>query len=280
MKKIGFVDYYISEWHANNYPAWIKSACEELGCDYTVAYAWAEKDISPVDGKSTDEWCKEFGAQKCQTIEELCSKSDVILVLSPSNPEKHLEYAEKVLKFGKRTYIDKTFAPNIDHAKKIFDIAKEYNAPFFSSSALRYATELDDLSNPDEVIVTGSGGSVDEYIIHQIEMVVKKLGVGADSVTLKKVGREYCFFIDYLDNRSALMNYGNYGFGAFLRNDEKCVKSVIRSDFFKGLIKDIVNFYETGKISFDTKETLEAIAIRDAVLTAVLVEGEKIKVVR
>ena len=36
-KKIGFIDLYISEWHANNYPAWIKKACEEFGYDYSVA---------------------------------------------------------------------------------------------------------------------------------------------------------------------------------------------------------------------------------------------------
>ena len=30
MKTIGFVDYYISEWHANNYPVWIKKICEEI----------------------------------------------------------------------------------------------------------------------------------------------------------------------------------------------------------------------------------------------------------
>ena len=29
MGKIGFIDYYISEWHANNYPAWLKQANEE-----------------------------------------------------------------------------------------------------------------------------------------------------------------------------------------------------------------------------------------------------------
>lgn len=23
MKKIGFVDYFLDEWHANNYPVWI-----------------------------------------------------------------------------------------------------------------------------------------------------------------------------------------------------------------------------------------------------------------
>ena len=24
MKKIGFIDFYLDEWHANNYPAWIR----------------------------------------------------------------------------------------------------------------------------------------------------------------------------------------------------------------------------------------------------------------
>ena len=33
MKHIGFVDYYISEWHANNYPAWFKEAAEKLGLE-------------------------------------------------------------------------------------------------------------------------------------------------------------------------------------------------------------------------------------------------------
>lgn len=31
--KIGFVDYYIAEWHANNYPAWFAAASKELGAD-------------------------------------------------------------------------------------------------------------------------------------------------------------------------------------------------------------------------------------------------------
>ena len=64
MKKIGFVDYYISEWHANNYPDWIKS----LGCNYEVAYVWAELDVSPVDGVTTAQWCDKFGAIPCKTI--------------------------------------------------------------------------------------------------------------------------------------------------------------------------------------------------------------------
>ena len=112
MKTIGFVDYYISEWHANNYPAWIKEAAEKLGVDYAVSYAWAEEYVSPVDKRNTDEWCRDFGVERCESIAELCEKSDFIIVLAPSNPEKHLAYASEVLKYGKRTYVDKTFAPD------------------------------------------------------------------------------------------------------------------------------------------------------------------------
>ena len=112
MKKIGFVDYYISEWHANNYPAWIATACGNMGLDYEVAYAYAEEYSSPYDGRNTDEWCRDFGAQRCLSIEELCSKSDVIIVLAPSNPERHLDYVKEVFKHAKRTYVDKTFSPD------------------------------------------------------------------------------------------------------------------------------------------------------------------------
>ena len=180
MKKIGFVDYYISEWHANNYPGWIKTACDKLGLDFVLSYAWAERDISPLDGRSTDEWCNAFGVEKCATVDELCERADFIIVLAPSNPEKHLSYAESVLKYGKPTYIDKTFAPDHATAKKIFELGEKYSAPFFSSSALRYANEIKDVSSTaTSVDVKGGGSSPEEYIIHQIEMLVKCIGIGS-----------------------------------------------------------------------------------------------------
>ena len=128
MKKIGFVDYYISEWHANNYPEWIKNAAQKLGAEYEVAYAWAELDLSPVYNETTDEWCAKMGVEKCETIAELCEKSDFIIVLAPSNPEKHLQYAKTVLKYGKRTYIDKTFSTEITPANLLLSILMILNS--------------------------------------------------------------------------------------------------------------------------------------------------------
>ena len=173
-KKIGFVDYYISEWHANHYPEWIAQANEALGTDYEVAYAWAELETSPLDGVTTAQWCEKFGAVPCDTIAELCRKSDFIIVLAPSDPQKHLQYASEVLPFGKRTYIDKTFAPDYATAKAIFDIAKAHNTPFFSSSALRYATEIAGIAPLRSMILTGGGSNFNEYSIHLVEMMVSE----------------------------------------------------------------------------------------------------------
>ena len=262
MKTIGFVDYYLSEWHANNYPAWIKQANSELGTDYQVKYAWAEKDISPVDGVSTDEWCKNMGTIRCESIEELCEKCDTIVILSPSNPEKHLEYAKKVLPFKKPTYIDKPFADTKESANEIFAIAEKYGTPFFSTSALRYATELDSVKECTAITTLGGGSNLEEYIIHQAEMVVKKLGIGAKCIKAQAISQsQYFFTIKYTDNRMAGMHFvkGGAPFVITLSPDDTsdALHKNITSDFFYILIKDIIKFFEEKMPSFNTQETLE-----------------------
>ena len=278
MKKIGFVDYFISEWHANNYPAWMERVCAEKGLDYKVAYAWAELDTSPVDGISTAEWCEKFGAERCATIDELCEKSDVIVILAPSNPETHLRYAEAVLKYGKRTYIDKTFAPDAKTAKEIFALGERYNTPFFSTSALRYATELDSVDAPDSLLVTGGGSNLPEYFIHLGEMVVGKMGA-IKSVKATPNGSQWIIQAKTESGKDATMIWGTaMPYGAYMTKEGKEVWKSIKSPFFDGLIADMLNFFETGTPSFDPSQTLDVIALRDAALTATDNPGEEIKV--
>jgi len=278
MKKIGFVDYFISEWHANNYPAWIDRIAAEMGVDYKVAYAWAELETSPVDGLTTAEWCEKFGAEPCATIDELCEKSDVIVILSPSNPETHLRYAEAVLKHGKRTYIDKTFAPDSAVAKEIFALGEEYGTPFFSTSALRYATELDAVDSPDSLLVTGGGSNLPEYFIHLGEMVVKKMGA-VKCVKATANGSQWIIQAKTASGKDATMIWGaSMPYGAYMTKSGKETWKSLKSPFFDGLIADMLNFFETGKASFDCAETLEVMALRDAALAAVENPGEEIEV--
>ncbi len=278
MKKIGFVDYFISEWHANNYPVWIERISAEMGVDYKVAYAWAEMEVSPIDGVTTGEWCEKFGAEQCETIDELCRKSDVIVILSPSNPETHLRYAEAVLKYGKRTYIDKTFAPDSDTARKIFALGEKYGAPFFSTSALRYATELDAVDAPDSILVTGGGSNLPEYFIHLGEMVVKKMGA-IKSVRASANGSQWIIRAKTQSGNDVTMIWGaSMPYNAYMTKDGKETWKSLKSPFFDGLIADMLSFFETGKASFVGSETLEVIKLRDAVLKAIGNPDQEIEV--
>ena len=261
MKKIGFIEYYLSEFHANKYPDWIAEANKKLGTDYVVAYAWAEEYVSPVDGVNTDEWCEKYGVERCATIEEVCEKSDVLLVLAPSNPEKHLPYAKVVLPYGKTTYIDKPFADTVENANEIFAIAKKYGTPFFSSSALRYAPELNEVGPCTGIVTVGNGSNLPEYIIHQAEMVVKKLGLGATAVKAQHIGPSQCTLtVKYDDDRRAGMHFiigpGPY---AATMQPKGCPDATYTNlgATFPNLIADILRFYETGEHSFDPAETLE-----------------------
>lgn len=263
--KIGFIDYYLSEWHANNYPAWISAAAEKLGIDAELAYAWAEDDVSPVDGVTTDGWCRTYGTTRCASIEELCELSDCIFILAPSNPEKHLPYASRVLKYGKPTYIDKSFAPSVGEAERIYEIAEKYGTPMFSSSALRYAAELRDFVGVSSITTVGGGRSIEEYIVHQAEMVEKLLGIGSCGVRAERDGEAIVFTVSYPDGRSARMCYSpDAAFG--LSSEKKDV--AISSDFFPALIADILAFFRDSMPRVEKNDTLEVMRLREMAIAA------------
>lgn len=275
MKKIGLVDYYISEWHANNYPAWFKEANEASGLDYEVSYFWAEQDVSPVDNVTSNDWANKMGITQLKTIEELCEKSDVIVILAPSNPEKHLDYAQKVLPYKKRTYIDKTFAPNLDTAKEIFAIAKKYGTPFFSSSALRYADELKEFSDVKNVIVTGGGSLFEEYIIHNCEMAIALLKNRIVKVKTEKLGKQYfCRAKTEDNNEIGIVFSRRIGYRVTAEDSSgQLLHKDINSSFFNNLISDMLKFFESGKPSFDTNETIEVMRFRDGLINSIKHDG-------
>ena len=278
MKKIGFIDCFLSNWHANNYPAWIRESCQERGLEYEVAYAWAEVEISPRDNKTTDQWCAENNVTRCATIEEVCEKSDVLFILAPTNPEKHLEYAKIALKYGKRTYIDKTFAPNYEEAAAIFALADQYGTECFSTSALRYGSELDTFENPTKLVTTGAGRTPDEYIVHQVEMIVKLLGCNTKAVKAQKESdTRVVYDIAFADGKSATAIWDTslpFSVTSIGENGEENKKNVT-SPFFKVLLDKIVVFFETGEVDFDRVETLTGMKIREYLLAN---EGEWVEV--
>ena len=265
MKKLGFVDLYISEWHANNYPKWLHRISDTLGEEYAVQYVWAEQEKSPVDGRTTDEWCEAYGATKCASIAEVCEKSDYVFILAPDDPEKHLIYAREAFPFQKPTYIDKTFAPNTAEAAEIYALSAQYGTPFFSTSPLRYAEELL-IPTPKHLAVFGGGAEFEGYIVHLLEMIIKVMGTEATVTATERTETACRASLGFADGRTASLEYDPKNSFAV---EADGVRTPVKSEFFFRLITDVVNFFRTGTVPFPAAETMTLMRLRDEILSEI-----------
>ncbi len=263
-KKIGFIDYYLDEWHALNYPQFIKDATDG---EFEVAYAYAEMDKP--GGMTTDQWCEKYGVQRLDSIDEVVEKSDCIIVLSPDNPERHWDLCQKPLRSGKRVYVDKTFALEKSTAEALVKLAEDNNTPFFSTSALRFADELKDVDREGICFINSRGpGNFDTYSIHQIEPIVVLMGSKAKRIMSVGSGKYESMVIEFEDNRSIVMShYGwtNVDFSMLVNyEDGRTVSIPQMSNTFPNFIKAMCDFFKTGDIKAAHDETVAIMGIIEA----------------
>lgn len=274
--KIGFIDYYLDEYHANHYPQWLKNVANR---DFEL-YAWAEID-SPKGGLTTHQWCAEYGVSRVDSLRELCDICDCIMILSPDNPEKHLEYAKETFSFSKPVFMDKTFAPDYGTALEIIELAKKYNTPLFSSSSLRFCEEFDGIERADSVQTYGGGHNFEIESIHPIEICARLMGVGADSLTLFGDSSRFIAHVLYRDGRTAEIffceNCKSLGYGAIIDNGGVRRSVKVGSDFFQLLTNAMVKFFDTGVSPLSYDDILEGIKIRDGIIKALGQSSKTIK---
>ena len=270
MKKIGFIDYYLDEWHANNYPEFIR---QQANGEYEVAYAWAQIDSPLPGGMTSKQWSEKYNIPVLETMDEVIEKSDYLIVLSPDNPEMHEELCKKPLASGKNTYVDKTFAPDPGAAKRIFEHADKYGTKCYSSSALFYADEYQNIKKDGLSVINSSGpGTYEMYSIHQIEPIVKLMGTGCAKRIMSVGTKDFpAMIMEYADGRH--VRFCNFPSGAPFRMNFGYVDgstdcSEVTSDFFGACIKNMLRFFETGIIPVSHENTIEVIAIREAGIKA------------
>jgi len=270
MKKIGFIDYYIDEWHANNYPKMIRESPQFKG-KFDVALAWEE--ITMPGKKRIDEWCREQKVKQAPDIATVVKESDCLVVLSPDNAERHEDLADLPLRSGKPVYIDKPIAPSLAAARRLFDKARKHGTPMMSCSALRFGSKLEAARREKlagqkvNFAATRGGAEFHNYAIHQLEMLVMTLGVGADRVMQCGRGRNVVMVIDYDDGRRGFIHLVP-DYPAFQLvtqfGDDKSLAIDTMDDFFPRFMNAMLAFLDTGKSPVPERETLEIAALIEA----------------
>lgn len=260
MKKIGFIDYYLDEFHANKYPEWISEAS---GGKMKVVYAYGMVDKE--NGVSNQEWCNQRGIQLLSSIDEVVRLSDYLIVLSPDNPEFHEELSNLPLQSGKPTYIDKTFAPDRAAAIRLFELANQHETPLFSTSALRYADEyVKAVKEGIETISSWGPGRFENYSIHQIEPIVSLMGSHPQRVMSIGSAASSALLIDFGAGKQATINHFGDGCPFMMAvndNTNQCQIIKPESDFFALFIRHLVSFFESGKPAVPAEETIAVITI-------------------
>lgn len=272
-KRIGFIDLWIDEWHANNYPAWIRAS--SLYSGFELGLAWEER--SNPNGLDLRQWCEKFNMTPAASVKEVIDGSDAYIVFAPSSPEVHERLAELPLKSGKPVYVDKPFAPDMDTAKRMFALSDKYGSPLMSSSALRFGNELTAAQKSFKgesisyVQTTGCGSNFKEYAIHQLEMIVSTLGTGATRVMQCSDASSPSLHavIDYADGRHAALTYNqNLPFTAILSSEKKTVTVTEHTRMFENMLDGILEFFNTKVSPIKREETIEIAALLDASIRA------------
>lgn len=276
--KIGFIDYYLDEWHANNYPAWISKVSNG---EMEVAYAYGMIDSPLPGGMTTEQWCDKYKIARCESIQELIGKSDALLVLSPDNCEMHEELCQLPLRSGKRTYVDKTFAPDQASARRIFAIAEKSGTLCYSTSALRFAEEYRHIDTKSVTAVSLWGpGDFETYSIHQLEPLVMLMKTPAKRVMMLPGEGWLTLAVEFADGRTGTISQFAAGSPFMMNVCSRDGNQVIHveSDYFHEFIVALVEFYRSGAVKVPHEETSSIMAIREAGIRAQNRPGEWIAV--
>ena len=222
-----------------------------------------------------EKWRVEF----VKSIEELCGKVDAVLLESVDG-RPHLNQVRPVFKAKKRVFVDKPFTASYADAREIVRLSRESGVPFFSSSSLRFVADVQAMKNSGKHGgLTGAFTFGPEnlephhpdlfwYGIHAVEMLYTLLGPGCEELTRVKTDSADTVVCRWKDGRIGTMRglirgkqeYGAVAFGA---------KSVLatpvpmKSDY-RGLLVEVVKFFQTGAPPVQPEETLEIMAFMEA----------------
>lgn len=265
-RRIGYVDFKLDNFHANVYLKLLREELKPRG--WEVAKCWA------MDREGGLKWSAEKGVAYVNDVREM-SDCHGLMILAPSNPETHFELAKKVFPLGKPTYVDKTFAPDLRTARKIFELADKHRVPVITSSALRCAASLNRLvaelgrDRIRHMRAWGGGRSFEEYVIHPLEMVIAAMGPQVKEVMRLTDGRNHHeLHLKFGGGRTGSVFVHNNGacpYQAMVTTDEKTAYVNAGSDpYFRDLAILILDFFESGKESIDRNETLALFKVMDA----------------
>ena len=257
----------------------IEALPELGGYKVVAAYPQGSRDIESSTSRVPGyiEEVKKMGVEIVDSIPALLQKVDVVL-LESNDGRVHLEQALPVFKAGKTMFIDKPIAGTLADAFAIFQAAKDLKQPVFSSSSLRYMTNMNDIVKNQSIgAILGAetyGPCTLEpthpdffwYGIHGVEALFTVMGTGCQTVSrIHTPNTDIAVGIwegnrigTFRGLRSGHTDYGGNAFG------QKGIKPLGEYGGYQPLLVEIVKYFQTRISPVSPEETLEIFTFMEA----------------
>jgi hypothetical protein len=248
------------------------------GYRIVAAYPYGSLDIESsvkrIPGYIED--AKKMGVQIMESLPALLKNVDAVL-LETNDGRRHLEQAEQVLKAGKIMFIDKPISASLTDSITIFEAAKLFKVPIFSSSALRFMPRAQEIVHGKIGKILGSDTfspcELEKthpdffwYGIHGVELLYTVMGTGCkDLIRVHTNGTDVAVGTwhdgrlgTFRGTRTGKHLYGGTAFG------ENGNAALGPFEGYKPLLTEIIKFFQTGDPPVKSEETLEICAFMEA----------------
>lgn len=272
VKRIGIIGLDTS--HSTAFTQLINSGGEEWSQGFKVvaAYPYGSQTIKTSYERIPEytEAVKAYGVEIVGSIAELLDKVDCVL-LETNDGRLHLDQAIEVFKSGKICFIDKPLGATLGEAIAIYEMARKYNVPMFSSSALRF-------SAPNRHIRSGEAGKVlgadcysphtvepthpdyGFYGIHGVEILYTVMGTGCQRVSCMASETGDVVTGVWDDGKIGTFRAvvkGPYGYGGTVMVEGKGYIPAGGYEGYKCLLEQVLDFFRTGVVPVQEEETIE-----------------------
>ncbi|HNQ91074.1 MAG TPA: Gfo/Idh/MocA family oxidoreductase [Verrucomicrobiota bacterium] len=243
-----------------------------------AAYPGGSQDIESsrtrVDGY-TRELRDKWGVRIVDTIEALCEAVDVVMLESVDG-RPHLEQVKPVIRARKPVFIDKPMAGSLRDVIAIQRLAREHGVPCFSSSSLRYYPGLIELKKAPAGEVRGAVSTgpcpvephhpdLFWYGIHAVEALYAVLGPGCEQVTRATTPNAEVVTGVWKDGRFGTMiglREGAAPYRVTVYGSKAVVDQKPGGDYGP-LVREVMQFFQTGVAPVSPEETLELFAFME-----------------
>lgn len=218
---------------------------------------------------------RELGLEQVERKEDLISMVDGVLCVTRDGT-KHLDEAVPFLEAGVPTFVDKPLAVSLGDAREIADRARETGTPLMSCSSLRYAPEITSMKSDLDGIaplrtgtVTGMGETI-FYGVHTVEMMSAIFGSGVEYVFNAGSDGHDVAIAQYSDGKTVsiqVLRDAKASFRAVAYGDGGRVDMPVESHlFYPETLKRIIDFVRTGESPIALEDTVEIIAVLNALV--------------